>query len=170
VKSISVLLALTFGCSLFSGGCYSFSGASVPPHLKTIAIPLVDDQSGFGQPNLREEVTAALTREFIDDNTLEIAERRLADSILEGAIVSVLDVPLVLAQGEQGEKVGLQRVTVAVKMTYEDLKLKKTVWEKTFTNTGEYDPAGGFSAREDALKEAIRKITEDVLLDTVSGW
>ena len=30
-----------------AGCAYSFTGASVPAHLKTIAIPLVDDQSGF---------------------------------------------------------------------------------------------------------------------------
>ena len=64
----------------------------------------------------------------------------------------------------------MQRVTLAVKMNYQDAKLKRQVWEKTFTNTGDYDPSGGYTARDVALKEGIRKISEDILLETVSRW
>ena len=65
-----VLLAL-----FFSGCAYSFTGASVPPHLKTIAIPLVDDQSGLGEPGLREKFTTELIQLFTSDNSLEVADR-----------------------------------------------------------------------------------------------
>jgi arginase len=40
-----------------------------------VAIPLVDDQSGFGEPNLRENVTRAVTDQFISDNSLQVADR-----------------------------------------------------------------------------------------------
>ena len=66
-----VLLFLIGIFSNFAGcfGCpYSFSGASVPPHLKTIAIPFAEDRSGSGEPGLRELLTEKLTQKFIDDN------------------------------------------------------------------------------------------------------
>jgi hypothetical protein len=42
--------------------------------------------------------------------------------------------------------------------------------EKRFTNWGDYDSGGGLSQRQTGLQEALKKISEDVLLETVSGW
>lgn len=154
---------------LVLGGCgvYSFTGASVPAHLKTVAIPLVDDQSGFGEPNLRENVTRAVTDQFISDNSLQVSDRSSADALLVGAITTVTDAPSVV---EQGEQVSKRRITMAVRFTFQDMKLRRKVWEKSFSNWGDYDSGGGLSQRQAGLEEAIRKISEDVLLETVSGW
>ena len=149
-------------------GCYSFTGASVPAHLATIAIPLVDDQSGFGQPGLRERLTSELTELFINDNSLEVADRTTADSMLEGVITNVTDAASVVGQGEAVSK---RRVTVQARFAFHDLKLKKKVWEKTFSNWGDYDTGGDIFLQQQAgMQEALRKISEDILLETVSGW
>jgi hypothetical protein len=153
--------------AFFLASCYSFTGASVPSHLKTVAISLVDDQSGFGEPGLREDFTRLLTDQFISDNSLQVADRSNADAILSGAIVSVTDAPSVVQQGEQVSK---RRITMTVRYAFQDMKLRKKVWEKSFSNWGDYDSGGGLSQRKSGLQEAIRKITEDVLLETVSGW
>jgi hypothetical protein len=158
----------TGGLAAMLSGCpYSFTGASVPPHLKTIAIPLVDDQSGFGEAGLREKFTTALTNLFISDNSLGVADRSTADAILEGAIMSVRDAPSVVGQGEQ---VRQRRVTVTAKFVLKDMKFRRTMWEKTLSNWGDYDSGGGPSQQQAGLQEAIRKLSEDVLLETVSGW
>ncbi|HXG00253.1 MAG TPA: LptE family protein [Bacteroidota bacterium] len=156
-------------CALVAvvAGCYSFTGASVPSHLRTIAIPLMDDQSGSGEAGLREKMTQVLTDLFIRDNSLEIADRATADSILEGVILPLRD-EIVAVGG--GESVNRRRLTLSVKVVYQDMKLRKKVYEKTFTNYGDYDPSGGFAQRQAAFDEAIRKISEDILLETVSGW
>ena len=150
-------------------GCYSFTGASVPSHLETVAIPLVDDQSGFGAPGLREIMTQELTNLFINDNSLGVADRKDADSILEGSIVRVTDAASVVGEGES---VSSRRVTVEAKFLYKDMKLRKNVWEKSFSNWGDYETTGGdiFQQQQNGIREAIRKISEDVLLQTVSGW
>lgn len=162
------LAAGAFLAMSVAGCAYSFTGASVPPHLTTIAIPLVDDQSGFGEPGLRELFTYQLTNLFINDNSLEVADRNRADSILEGAITSVSDAPAMIQQGEQVSK---RRITVNARFAFQDMKLRKKVWEKTFSNWGDYESGGGgASQRQAGLQEAIRKLTEDILLETVSGW
>lgn len=155
-------------CSLlivYSGCAYSFSGSSVPSHLKTVAIPLFEDQSGFGEPGLRESFTKRLIDLFINDNSLEIAERNTADSILEGSILAVADAPSVIAPGEQVSK---RRINVTVHVVFQDLKLRKKVWEKDFSNWGEYSM--GTELRTVALTRALNKVTEDILIETVSGW
>lgn len=148
-------------------GCYSFTGSSVPAHLSTIAIPLVDDQSGFGEPGLRELCTTELTTQFIADNSLQVTDRTTSDSILEGVITRVTDAPSSVGQGEQ---VRQRRITVYGRFVYRDMKLRKVVWEKTFSNWGDYDSGQGLSQRQTGLQEAVRKLTSDVLLETVSGW
>jgi len=167
IRVYIVLATVLAAAALTALGCYSFTGASVPSHLKTVAIPLVDDQSNFGEPGLRERFTTELTNLFISDNSLEVADRTSADAILEGAITSVADAPSVVGSGEQVSK---RRMTITVKFAFQDMKQRKQVWEKTFSNWGDYDSGGGLSQREDGLQEAIKKITEDVLLETVSGW
>lgn len=158
------LIAFTLLCT--ACGCYSFTGASVPSHLKTIAIPVMDDQSGSGEASLRDNMTRVLTDLFIRDNSLEVADRSTADSILEGTILPFRD-EIVAVTGS--ETVNRRRVTLSVKVVYHDMKLRKKVYEKTFSNYGDYDPSGGFT-RQAAFDEAIRKISEDILLETVSGW
>jgi len=155
------------GAMLVSGCSYSFTGSSVPPHLKTIAVPLLDDQSGFGEPGLREKVTNKLIERFVQDNSLEVADRLHSDSILEGIIIGVRDEPTVVGKGETVTK---RRITITLKATFQDMKLKKKVYEKQFSNWGDYDSSGGPAQRQSGIDAAIDKLTEDVLLDTVSGW
>ncbi|MGE5315812.1 MAG: LPS assembly lipoprotein LptE, partial [Acidobacteriota bacterium] len=91
MRVISLLIVLS--AAALASGCYSFTGSSVPSHLKTIAIALFEDQSGFGEPGMREKFTRQLIELFTSDNSLELADRTTADSILEGTITSMRDEP-----------------------------------------------------------------------------
>jgi len=152
---------ILYGCA------YSFKGGSVPPHLKTIAIPIAEDQSGYGDPVLRDSLTILLVQQFTNDNTLQITDRTSADCILESVVIDVKDAPAVVQADEQVTK---RRMTVTVRTTYNDLKYRKKIWEKTFSNWGEYDSGSGLSKRTIGVMEAIRKISEDILNETVAGW
>ena len=161
---LSCVLAV---CVALEGCSYSFRGGTVPPHLSTIAIPVLNDVSGYGDPSLRERFTQELTEVFITDASLELADRNTADSILEGTIVEVRDAPNVLQGGEQ---VAQRRITVRVRMIFNDLKLRKEVWQKDFSSFGDYPSGGGLTQRQEGIDEAIRKLTEDILNETVAGW
>jgi hypothetical protein len=163
--AVYALVVVTLsGCA----GCpYSFTGASVPPHLKTIAIPIVEDQSGYGDPTLRDAFSQQLLSRFVNDNTLQPADRNSADSMLEGVITSVKDAPSVV---EGGDQVSKRRITVTAHVTFRDLKMRKKVWEKDFAQWGDYPSGGGLTQRNAGIAEAVRKITEDILNETVAGW
>lgn len=151
------------------GGCcmYSFSGASIPEHLKTIAIPIADDRSGGAEPGLREKLTEVLTQKFIDDNSLQVTDKSSANSLLECTIVSITDAPAIVTAGEQ---IATRRITISVKVVNKDLVKRKNIFEKTFSNYGDYPSGGSIDTRNSAIDDAIEKITQDILLDTVSGW
>jgi hypothetical protein len=151
---------------------YSFSGASVPPHLRTISVPLFSDRSGSGEFDLSEKLTRNLTQKFIDDNTLTIGDKLKSDSILEGTIVSLTDAPVVLSGGEtRNENITSRRITITIRAVYKDLIKRITVFEKNFSNYGDY-PVGGdiTTVRKQAIESAIEKISEDILLGVVSNW
>lgn len=165
--NIPLCITLLFGicCLVFAEGCYSFTGASVPAHLKTVAIPLAEDVSGFGEAGLREKFTQKLIELFRGDNNLEIGERLTADSIVEGTIIQVTDAPQVISGNDI---VSTRRVTITVRASFTDMKLRKKVWERDFSNWGEYTQ--GQQTRDVALTDAVNKVAEDILLETVSGW
>jgi hypothetical protein len=152
----------------FTGCCsYSFTGASVPEHLKTISIPMADDRSGSGEPGLRESFTNTLTQKFIDDNTLRIADRVNANASLECTIASYGDAPEVVSAGEN---VQTRRITIGVQVIYRDLVTRKTILEQTFSNYAPYPSGGTLADKTTAINKAVDLITQDILLAVVSGW
>ncbi len=161
--AITLLAAAVLLCGCF----YSFTGSSVPTHLKTVVIPLFDDQTGSAEPALREEFTNKLIERFRQDNSLQVTDQSSADCALEGALSSFSDQPTIVTAGEAVQRA---RITVGVRALFRDQKLKKTVFEKIFTAWGEYDIGADPAARAAALTEALDKVTEDILLETVSGW
>ena len=151
----------------FVGCCsYSFTGASVPEHLKTIAVPVVDDRSGSAEPEIRQLLTKKITSKFIEDNTLRIADKSTANSVLECAVVSFSDAPSVVSAGEN---VATRKITITVQAVYRDLIKRKMIYDKSFSNYGEYNPSNPEN-RKKGIEEALDKISNDILLDTVSGW
>lgn len=171
VKSnlISVLYFLFITLQVVNFGCcsYSFTGASVPEHLKSISIPVADDRSGSGEPGLRELFTNKLTQKFIDDNTLRVADRVNANATLDCIISSLSDAPAVVSAGDQ---VTRRRITLSIQVTFKDLVKRKNIFERTFSDYGDYQAQGSIADRRTAIDAALEKITEDILLATVSGW
>jgi hypothetical protein len=157
--------------SNFEGCFYSFTGASVAPHLKTVAIPVAEDRSGVGELNLREQLTSKLIQSFNNDNTLRVAEKSGADALLECSIISFTDAPAVItAAGNNRESVATRRITVTVRVMFKDLVKKKTISEKNYSNYGDYTTENIAANRPAGIQTALNRVTEDILIGTVSNW
>jgi len=160
LTTISVFIVI--GCS------YSFTGSSVPSHLKTIAIPFCIDRSGSGEPTMADDFTTSLIDQFISDNSLAVTDKSKADALLDCTITSISDAPNII---KGGENVSTRRLTITARVVYKDFVLKKTVFDKKFSNYGDYENSGDIpSKRSDAIQTAIDRITEDILLAVVSDW
>lgn len=168
LRNILYFCFITVAAAPGLGGCYSFTGASVPQHWKTIAVPLFDDESNSGEPGLREQLTNAIIQKVQRDNTLQIADRSTASVVMVGSITALnADEPVAVTSGEKGTRF---RVRLTLKVTLLDRIQKKQVWEKQFSDYGEYSATSGASQRQTGLLAAIDKLSDTIVLETVSGW
>ena len=156
-------IALLWSCS------YSFTGSSVPPHLSTIAIPIVKDKSGSGEPNLSNDFTQNLTDQFFDENSLQVVNSVNSDAIL---IVTILSMPerTEVVSGEN-EKATEKRITINTKVVYKDLVLKKTIFDKRISNYSTFDASQNYTTnRQEGIQRAIEQVALDILLAVVADW
>jgi len=85
ITGLSLLLCLTlWGCGYQMAG----RGASqLPPHLKTIAIPVFENTSR--EPTIQRPFTEALRRAFITDGRLQLVnDRKGADLVMTGTLTN----------------------------------------------------------------------------------
>ena len=176
---LSIYLWVFSGC-----GIYSFSG-SIPPHIKSISIPLfVNETAEFG---IAEAVTDEVTNVFLEENILKISDQ--GDSILRGSIKKVEDKPYTYSKMEE---VLEYRYSVGISVEWFDVREEKVLITKSYTNWGAYsltadvasdgidndgdgkvdsdDPDESGDARELAMKAAVTKISESIINDIVSTW
>ena len=166
-KTTNYFIFLLIGLALILHTCgpYSLSGSSVPPHIKTVAIPLFEDQTSEFQ--IKEKLTDAVIEEITRDNTLKIATEAQADAIVYGKIVSISDQASTYDENEQVET---YRVYISINVEVKDIKQAKTMWKEPIRQWGEYSIDPTTDARQAGIEVAIKKIAEDILNKTVSGW
>lgn len=160
IKNIFVLLGL-----FLLGSCYSFTGASIPPHLNRIYIPNFQDKTGSGISNLKEDLTQLVTNKIINQSSLELGTDREADCVLEGTISSYNNQPFLIS----GSAANTKRITIRVSVTYRDLVKKQSIWMASFDNWGEYVD-GATGAESGAIQDALTKISDDIFSKVVSSW
>lgn len=140
----------------------------MPQHWKSLSVPLFEDESNYGQPALREQLTNSLIAKFQRDNTLQLRERGSATVALSGKIISVeADLPIAVAEGTQASRL---QVTIKASVTLNDNVYNRQVWNKTFSASGTYAPSGGTAERENGIHLALDKLTDDIVLETLSAW
>lgn len=155
----SLLVGLSISC-----GYYSFTG-SIPSDIKTVAIPLFDDNTSF--PGVREDLTNNVIDAFINDNTLQVVPESKADLLITGTILSIREKAAIITTGEDVEQ---YEVYVNVKVKCIEIKSGKVWWEKTLRRFGIMGGLENLDARNDAIETALIEITQDVLDNTLANW
>ena len=168
MKKIYSYCLLIFACIL-SPGCayYSFTGASIPDNLNTIAIPLVVDNSLNTIPELSDQLTETLVNLFVNQTRLSLVENEdEADALLTVEIQRYNNAPAAIS----GEEVAAtNRVTITVKVLYEDLSEEKELLNRTFSNFEDYDPLDINNETVAALA-ALQNVADDIFAAATSNW
>jgi len=156
---------------LATGSCgYTTSPALLPAHLKTIAIPVFENATT--EYAIEQEITQAIIDRFVQDNHLKIVDERSANSVLRGKVTEYRNTVFGFSATEQASE---YRVTIGVSVTMKDLVKNRELWKddnlvKT-TNYFVVDVPGQKARTElDGRKEAIQKISEEIVARTVEGW
>ena len=157
-----VFAVLNFGC------VYSFRGSNPPEGIKSLAVPQFLDNSGFSEAGVKENFTEMLKTKIISDNTFIIADKNVADGILNCTITAIKDEALVISGNENVTK---RKITISVNVDFENLKKQKKIWERKYDNWGEYNSSSSsFSERANGINTAVTKICDDILIDITSNW
>ena len=90
-----------------------------------------------------------------------------ADAIVYGKIMSVTDQAHTYDANEQVES---YRVYISVQVEVKDVKQTANMWKESWRQWGEYSIDPSEDARQMGIEAALKKIAEDVLTKTVSGW
>jgi hypothetical protein len=157
MASLGLLLLLN-GC-----GYYSFTGASAG-HLRSVAVPPFENRTAeFG---IAESLTQSLIDAFTVEGTLKVRGLSSADAVLYGTVVRIDDRPSAFTADETVEQ---YKVTVTVRLRFEDRVKGKVAWEESMSQFGLY-PTGNSADRQRGIEDAMEKLSEDILSKTVSGW
>ena len=178
---IIVSQLLTVSC-----GLYSLAG-SIPPHIKSISIPLVNNQTP--EFSISEDLTDALILQFNQSGILSIQNEGDAHSTLKGTVKKITDGPYSF---NKNESISEYRYKVDVKIEWFDNTKEKNIIDKNYSGFGAYGLSGDISSdgidndndgkidseddnefgepRSFAAKVAINKIAEDILNDIMTTW
>ena len=171
----------------FTGCMYYSMAGSIPSHINSIAIPIVENQTAeFG---MSESVTENLLSKFNEENILRVTDEEQATSVLRGVITRVSDAPYTFTKQEA---VTEYRFTVHMNVEWYDIRDDKVLMKKNFSGWGAYGLSGDISTdgidndgdglidgddndefgdpREFATSVAVIKIAEDVLNEIMTSW
>ena len=79
------MLAACLALGALVGGCGYTVGGNLPPHVKTVAVPIFKNSTQ--QPAIENVITAAVVNAFANAGRLKVVPLAEADSVLEGEIV-----------------------------------------------------------------------------------
>ena len=156
------------------GGCgYSFSGSSLPGHIRTIAVPVLSNESL--DATIADEVTRSLTDRFLEDNRLKIAAESRADCVLEGTVKEYERKVFSYDAGQNPEE---YLVVVKVALVLKDRIKNRDLWaDEALQATATYPALEGvaeddpnLTAEQEARLEALELLAQDVLARTLEQW
>lgn len=166
-KVLVAVLLLMLACT--GCGFYSFTGATIPEHLSTIAIPLAQDNTTSPLTNLNDALTQRLIRRFVGQTRLRLQPDEIeADAVLTATLDRYTNQP---AGVSAEDRAALNRVTIGVTVVYRDQVQDEELLRRSFTGTADYDPvAAGLSGEETAADLALDNIADDVFTAATSNW
>ena len=159
--------AVLVAALLFAGcGIYTFSGSSLPSHLKTVDIPLFENQSM--EPDIAEEITQELNTQILSGNLLRIVQSE-GDATVAGSITSYLHEPYTFgASATRQVAVDQYIVKITANVDFTDNVKNVPLFEGSITGEGIYDFQK--ETEETGREKAIKDIVQRILQSSLQSW
>ncbi|MBN2037054.1 MAG: LptE family protein [Chitinispirillaceae bacterium] len=148
-------------------GClYTFSGSTLPSHLKTVEVPLFADQSL--EPTIADEITRELSREIVTGNLLKVVERD-GNAVINGTVTAYANEPYTFgASATRQVAVEQYVVRITVEVEFMDNKKGEPIYKGQVTGEGIYDLAN--QTEQDGKQAAIKELVQRIMANSVQGW
>ncbi len=165
-----ILLYLLLPVFIIATGCtmnYSFTGASIPPQLETVSVRDFDNRAPVIYPPLSQELTDALKDMFQSRTRLQLVND-IGDADFEGVIEQYRTQPVSV---EADERANLERLTVTVRVSYQNTADPELDFDSSFTRYEDYDARAGLEAVEaELVKKIISQLTQDIYNRAFVNW
>lgn len=162
---IVLIVAITFsGCSMK----YSFTGASIPPEVKTINIKYFPNNASLVEPTLSQTMTDGLRDKFSSETNLALVND-VGDLLMEGAIVGYRTTPVSI-QGD--DQAALNRLTITVEVTFINTFDETMSFENSkFERYADYSSSQNLSEIQESLVAEISEmLIVDIFNKAVINW
>ena len=161
------LSLISLSILVVSCGVYSFTGASIPTEAKTISVQYISNKAAIVQPSLSQVITDGLIDAFTGQTNLEITENE-GDLSFSGYITKYQIKPMAIKANETASQ---NRLTIAIKIKYNNSFDDKQNFETTFSRYRDYSSSENIVDVEDGLIEEISKeLIEDVFNKAFVNW
>lgn len=162
-KQIFGVVALFFFCHC---GVYTFSGSTLPSHLKTVDIPLFENTSL--QANVAEELTDSLSKRVLSTNLLRIVPTK-GDATIKGTVTQYTNTPRSYDKaGVRSVNISEYEVSIVVNAEFADNKNNSQLFKGTLTGKGVYDFQK--DKEETGRKKAEQDIVDQILQNSLQSW
>lgn len=162
-----ILSLISLSVLVVSCGVYSFTGASIPTEAKTISVQYISNKAAIVQPSLSQVITDGLIDAFTGQSNLEITENE-GDLSFSGYITKYQIKPMAIKANETASQ---NRLTIAIKIKYNNSFDDKQNFESTFSRYRDYASSENIVDVEDGLIEEISKeLIEDVFNKAFVNW
>ena len=161
-----LLLLLQFVFSSCKMG-YSFSGASISPDVKTVAIQTFRNNASLAPPTISQTFTEALKDIFTSQTKLGVVKRD-GDINLEGEITNYLTAPVAIQSNDQAART---RLTITINVRFTNIKDEKQNFETTFSRYTDYPSTQSLPAVQEQLIQQINEqLVQDVFNRSMVNW
>ncbi len=156
--------------TIFLSGCkvqYSFTGASISPEVKTVSVDYFQNLASLVYPQLSSKFTEALKERFITQTSLN-AVKEYGDLQFSGQITGYGVTPIAIQSNETAAQ---NRLTISIRVKFENVKDKTFNFDKTFTQFENFDSALDFSSIEaEKVELIINKLIDEIFNNSVANW
>jgi hypothetical protein len=159
-----ILMPVFFsGCGIYSFTGGQFSGA------KTFSVGYFKPQAGLATPLYAQRFTESMKDLLLAQSPLKLSEND-GELTYSGSIVDYSTAPVAIQSGA-AETASLNRLTISVKVKYENKLEPDLGFERTFTKFADFDANQDLFSIEESLWGLINdQLTQEIYNASLGNW
>jgi hypothetical protein len=162
-------LFFLFLLSFTLAACYSFSGASIPPDVKTFAVDFFPNRATMVNPTLSGDFTDGL-RSYISSRSSLRPTEDVPDIEISGEITEYSLTPMAAQTDAQA---ALQRLKITIKVNFANNvpAHAKDSFSESFSVHRDFDSSVDFSSVEaEFVKQIIDELVDNIFMKAFGNW
>jgi Lipopolysaccharide-assembly len=157
-----------FSLLLSSCGIYSFTGGQFGA-AKTFTVEYFKPQTALATPLYAQRFTESMKDILLAQSPLRFSETE-GDLVYTGSIIEYSTAPAAVQSGAS-ETASLNRLTISVKLKYENTLEPELNFEKTFTKFADFDASQDLFTIEESLWTLINdQLTQEIYNASLGNW